>query len=287
MKKNKRVIKRPFIVLAAAIILFPLSAGSTIQGDINDNDRIDLSEAIYALRVAADLEDDPTHQGDINYDNVTDLFEVIYALQVSVGLHPQAFLTVVSAGDRIWMARNLGASRVAETFDDPDAYGDLYQWGRLADGHEDRTSSTTSIKSSTDVPVDDSFILVDNDDQSFDWRDPQNDNMWQGVSGINNPCPIGFRLPTALEFDNERISWDSTPAGPFESPLALVMAGSRSFSDALISGQGSFSFYWSSTALANGSSSSLFFFSTGSVDNAVVINTARANGYSVRCIKEE
>ena len=35
--------------------------------------------------------------------------------------------TVTSAG-QVWMDRNLGASRVATSFDDEEAYGDLYQW---------------------------------------------------------------------------------------------------------------------------------------------------------------
>src|SRR6056297_394486 len=41
---------------------------------------------------------------------------------------------------KIWMDKNLGASQVATASDDEDAYGDLYQWGRAADGHEDRMS---------------------------------------------------------------------------------------------------------------------------------------------------
>ncbi|MDZ7738239.1 MAG: hypothetical protein U5K32_04030 [Bacteroidales bacterium] len=38
------------------------------------------------------------------------------------------------------MDRNLGASQVATASDDENGYGDLYQWGRSADGHESRTS---------------------------------------------------------------------------------------------------------------------------------------------------
>ena len=47
--------------------------------------------------------------------------------------------TVTSAG-QVWMDRNLGAVRVAQSMDDYQAYGWLYQWGRLADGHENRQS---------------------------------------------------------------------------------------------------------------------------------------------------
>jgi hypothetical protein len=44
----------------------------------------------------------------------------------------------------VWLDRNLGATQVATSFDDSAAYGDLYQWGRAKDGHEDRTRNSTS-----------------------------------------------------------------------------------------------------------------------------------------------
>jgi hypothetical protein len=46
----------------------------------------------------------------------------------------------------VWLDRNLGATQVATSLNDSDAYGDLYQWGRAKDGHE--KSSTTTIASS-------------------------------------------------------------------------------------------------------------------------------------------
>ena len=88
--------------------------------------------------------------------------------------------------NRIWLDRNLGATQVATSSTDADAYGDLYQWGRGTDGHEKRDSDTTSTLSSTDQPGHGDFILAP--DSPNDWRDLQNDNLWQGVDGINNPA---------------------------------------------------------------------------------------------------
>jgi hypothetical protein len=45
---------------------------------------------------------------------------------------------------RCWLDRNLGASRVTMSYDDKQAYGDLFQWRRLNDGHQTRTSVTTT-----------------------------------------------------------------------------------------------------------------------------------------------
>ena len=141
---------------------------------------------------------------------------------------PQVEVPVVTSAGRTWMALNLGASQVATSSADPAAYGTLYQWGRPGDGHEYRSSPTTTQQSSTDEPGHGRFILPPLG--HFDWRNPGNDSLWQGVSGINNPCPAGFRVPTAAEWETEKASWSSqNAAGAFASPLKLALAGSRQF----------------------------------------------------------
>jgi hypothetical protein len=130
------------------------------------------------------------------------------------------------ATGKIWMDRNLGASQAATSSTDANSYGDLYQWGRRSDGHQCRNSATTTTLSSTDQPSHGNFIRAPN--SPWDWRSPQNNNLWQGVNGVNNPCPSGYRLPTFAELDAERASWSSNnSAGAFASPLKLPLAGSR------------------------------------------------------------
>jgi hypothetical protein len=100
---------------------------------------------------------------------------------------------------KVWIERNLGASRVARASNDEQAYGDLYQWGRLADGHQCRNSANTTTLSSSNVPGHNKFIVAPS--YLWDWRSPQNHILWQRVNGINNPCPTGYRLPTNAELD--------------------------------------------------------------------------------------
>ena len=195
---------------------------------------------------------------------------------------PTSIIEVMNpVSGKIWMDRNLGASQVATSSTDQNAYGDLYQWGRMADGHQCRTSSTTSNLSSVDQPSHGDFIVTSN--APNDWRSPQNINLWQGINGINNPCPSGFRLPTSIELNGERLTWGNQQNnwGAFLSPLKLTVTGFRNFDGTLI-GVGSDGYYWSSTLEGASNSRGLFFGN----NNATISFSSRAVGGSIRCIKE-
>ena len=191
--------------------------------------------------------------------------------------------TVVSVDGRIWMGRNLGASRVATSPTDTEAYGDLYQWGRGPDGHQLRTSAITDITSSTDDPGHGDFIKTSS--SPFDWRVPQNDSLWQGVYGINNPCPTGFRLPTETEWEAERLSWNSNDAaGAFASPLKLVLTGYRHVLNGTFINVNTMGSYWASTVTEYNDKSTINIYFTS--DMALVSYGNRGYGHSVRCIKD-
>ena len=179
----------------------------------------------------------------------------------------------------IWMDKNLGASQVATSSTDEDAYGDLYQWGRGADGHEKRASGTTETLSTTDTPGHGNFIT--SGVAPKDWRSPQNDNLWQGVSGTNNPCPSGYRLPTYAEWDAERQSWSSNDAAGAFASLKLSLAGVRYAANGDLGSVDTIGHYYSSTIVGT-NSRYLGVFGGG----ANTYFDPRANGMSVRCIKE-
>jgi uncharacterized protein (TIGR02145 family) len=181
---------------------------------------------------------------------------------------------------KIWMDRNLGASQVATSSTDANSYGDLYQWGRRADGHQCRNSATTTTLSSTNTPAHGGFIRTSY--SPYDWRNPQNTNLWQGVNGVNNPCPSGYRIPTETELNAERTSWSSNNSGgAFASPLKLPMAGLRDNGNGSLLNVGSSGYYWSSTVSGTNSRNLLF-----NSSNATMGASGRVLGISVRCLKD-
>ena len=180
---------------------------------------------------------------------------------------------------RIWLDRNLGASQVATSIADINSFGDLYQWGRRTDGHQSRASNTTTTTSSVDQPTHSDFIRSLAIPQ--DWRIPQNNNLWQGLSGTNNPCPSGFRLPTDAEWNTEKLTWSNqNSAGAFASVLKLPVAGYRLTNDGSLLDVGTWGNYWSSTV--NSTNARYLYFGSTS---ATIGSSVRANGASVRCIK--
>ncbi len=210
-------------------------------------------------------------------------------------------VTITSTTGVIWMDRNLGASRVANASNDFMAYGCLYQWGRGNDGHASMnwSSTTTGVpvnntftatQSGTDTPGNAIFIIP----SAFgatDWRNPRNDNLWQTTGATNNnPCPIGFHVPTISQIiaefapgvyniTNSATAYSSGPSGGFK----FVLASYRSSSNATVSAQGgSFGVYWSSSISSQYASSRNIYLS--SIDSDSMQN--RTLGYSVRCIKD-
>ena len=139
--------------------------------------------------------------------------------------------TVASPSGRVWMDRNLGATRVATTYNDSQAYGDLFAWGRADDGHQARNA--TVLTSFAPNPFPDNDITYRRQSIPYNWWDHTGshssimDDLWQGVDSINLPAPSGWRIPTINEWLTELSYFTTSIYGGYGSVLKLTAGGSR------------------------------------------------------------
>ena len=110
-----------------------------------------------------------------------------------------------------------------------DLYGDLYQWGRVADGHEKRSPAPAifagPVTSSGAFDAHGQILSSNAAYSKFitssteDWRSQKNDLWDMSINPTNNPCEPGWRVPTGEEMQSI-VNGNSTNV-----PAGLVMSG--------------------------------------------------------------
>ncbi|NDE11320.1 MAG: hypothetical protein EBZ95_12255 [Chitinophagia bacterium] len=181
--------------------------------------------------------------------------------------------TVTTETGKKWMAYNLGSSP-AKTSNDVNAYNALYQWGRqpyYGSGGNPYLYYMATTNTNNSIYA--------------DWLNPENSQLWQGVNGLNNPCPSGYRIPTASEYTAEVNTWSSKdPTGAFNSKLKLSVGGYRSYtSPGSIIGTTN-GLYWTGTTGSNAHEKQKAYFLQ--LTNGTNYLEYKSNGFAVRCIKD-
>jgi len=168
--------------------------------------------------------------------------------------------TVVSpTTGRVWLDRNLGADRVCTGSNDEACYGDVYQWGRDYDGHQDRHSEITYTQETSLEETSHKFVAQKNRTgskrNSLEVRDwftafgkqsklseqreervgtvqekadyevikayaKKRQAIWSRTDG-SSICPVGFRVPNHLEMGNEGLANTDNADKRFHSFLKL------------------------------------------------------------------
>jgi hypothetical protein len=180
---------------------------------------------------------------------------------------------------KYWLDRNLGAEQAAAYPNDALARGDLFQWGRVADGHQKRTSMTTDSLATSPVPGHDRFIT---DPAGGNWLTVTNNQLWNPPANANCACPAGWHVATEDELKMERLSWThDNIRDSFNSTLKWVPTGNRD-NHGIERYADSWAFMWSST-VKNGSVPSLAIIGGGASE---VLSSPRIYGLAVRCVKD-
>ncbi len=186
--------------------------------------------------------------------------------------------------NKMWLDRNLGATKVCASSTDSACYGNLYQWGRNDDGHESRTSGITAKLATTITPAINKFITSSSDWSTADSTGSSRTSAWAD-GGANDICPAGFSVPTEAELTADTAGATTTDvinsATAFSSFLKIPVAGYRYRANGALNDVGSDVYLWSRSARgSNGRSLDI-----GS-DTAGFGSTNRAYGLSVRCIRD-
>lgn len=178
---------------------------------------------------------------------------------------------------RVWLDRNLGASRLCTDYNDTACYGDYYEWGRNFDGHEKSDSQVTSTLA-TDVNNAGSYFIQNTNYYSgFDWASVDTDGSqrkanWRKTDG-SSICPVGYHVPTLEELKAEITDQGvSGNIAAFNNFLKLPSAGYRWYGDALMHGSGTSAVYTTSDSVVINNGSTIY-------------GAYRAEGYPIRCIK--
>ena len=137
----------------------------------------------------------------------------------------------------------------------------------------------------------------------YDWISQGSNDFWNlGTeqnpikNGTYDPCPVGWRVPTAYEFSqlishcnkewktvNEQTGYVFSSAESAENTIFLPAGGRLNASDGQAFDRNIEGYYWCNSASEAGSSSYMYFHSLGCNINH---QGSRAGGCLVRCIQE-
>jgi len=261
------------------------SAGNTIEGEVGDT----YSFTTTAVAIApSEISNGPFYSEGNPVSGIIGSGNITRTQTITGETTTTSTPVVTTATGRTWKAMNEGATRVALSSTDDQARGYFYQWGRLTDGHQLKNSDAVTQTSDSDDPGSSDFFRQFS--EPVDWRIPQNNALWQGVSGVNNPGTDGFRLPTQAEWEAEVATWDTPDAeGAFRSPLRLPINGLRQASGGGYVLQGTAALYWTSDT--DGTKSIAMnaggTYSTTNPSSTAYYPYSRAIGTGVRLILDE
>ena len=230
---------------------------------------------------------------------LVEIFLIILLLGCSKKSSKQFNYGVIEYNGRIWMDRNLGASEPCTSLEGNNAcWGNLYQWGRPSDGHEQRGSKIAKIGDrNCDTYLDNAFTVHIMDAYSdaniketaqVNWysrcSSPQNSLWNSNGDGINEVCPAGWHVATKEDFESAKIKDGKDAFRKLKLTLGGIRHGIALKSYAgRVEAEGLMGRYWTSTITKRGRIVSFDIDQVSFIEN----NMRSIQGASVRCVKNQ
>lgn len=222
------------------------------------------------------------------------------------------YKTVRAADGREWLQQNLGSDRVAQDISDEQSYGDYFQYGRWDDGHQLKTSPTSSVYPEPNNPLglgSGTNIFYIGGGSPWSWNysgwfsNPDQNDTWEAASlsevtahnGMD-PCKaIGndWQMPSEADWDNvfQKEKIFPKPSGAtttgifraFSSNLKIPGAGARK--EDTFSYVGQRGYLWTKTASKNPDFYRYVYLGTAASSTTGFGGDAKSFGYPVRCVK--
>ena len=234
----------------------------------------------------------------------------------------------IEIGGVVWAPVNCGYKAATAT-EKGYPYGKLYQWGRkYGQGYDENDESVpTLLEGNVSLEVGQSednknvfFFCSDSSDSDLDWLSPRDGTLWNSgteespiKNTANDPCPIGWRVPTFNELNDLRsvssnqssidaegrngyIFSASVANSDAVAELFLPAAGRRHGNGGRTDGREQIGFYWFSTpnsfsyGTININYANYLSFGCSTADSfSQGLNTGstgRFQAHSVRCVQE-
>lgn len=204
-----------------------------------------------------------------------------------------SYITVRGADGNIWLQQNLGSTAIATAMNDEAAYGDLYQWGRWADGHQKRDSETSTAAAEPNNPRGAREMAGKFLTSSPSWWDTRElTDTWKADNAESvtetdgcDPCKAlgqGWQLPTQENWTTLVSAESITSAATgFASNLKLAATGYRSNTNGGFTYVGERGYYWSSGTSNTGGR---FIYLSTTIANTSS-GAPRGQGAAIRCVK--
>ncbi|NBA78878.1 hypothetical protein GOQ04_25220, partial [Emticicia sp. ODNR4P] len=217
--------------------------------------------------------------------------------------HKFLYIPVTAEDGKVWLNNNLGAdyanvnstsfnpAQQATSVTDYKAYGSLFQWGRKPDGHELITWTSGTVgapvngtTATVNISPTNALFILGLSTASWNWNLGQSSQLWD-FANPNNPCPVGFRVPTGPEYTTLASAAGITDyLSGASSKLKFTASGVRRYDDGTLATTGNAGYLWTTTP--NTSNQTQYFALSSVTNNANgLYYHYRAQGYGVRCIQ--